>query len=62
MRFNVKKNQEKFEAGKIVGIRDAIPVFSEHSVKNVAVVFNDGRIETFYESELFEKWDKSYEK
>ena len=62
MRFNVKKNQEELEVGRIVGIRDVVPVFSDHSVKNVAVMFNGGRIKTYYESELFKKWAKGLEK
>lgn len=57
LRFNVRSNVDKFEVGKIIGIRE-----SSDGTKNIVVEFSNGQIELFYEFELFKKWDKSYEK
>lgn len=57
MRFNVRKNQDKFEVGKIVGIRNI-----GDGAKQVVLEYSDGRKGLHYEFELFKKWDKSYEK
>lgn len=57
LRFDLKKNQDKFEVGKIVGIMEY-----EDGVKGVAVEFSDEKIEIYNEFELFKKWDKEYEK
>lgn len=57
MRFDVRKNKDKFEVGKIIGIRE-----SNDGSKSVVVEFSDGQKGLFYEFELFKKWDKSYEK
>lgn len=57
MRFNVIKNRDKFEVGKIVGIKEY-----KDGVKGVAVEFSDEKIEIYNEFELFKKWDKRYEK
>lgn len=57
LRFNIRSNVDKFEVGKIIGIRE-----SSDGTKNIVVEFSDGQKELFYEFELFKKWDKSYEK
>lgn len=57
LRFNVRQNLDKFEVGKIIGIRE-----SNDGTKQIVVEFSDGQKELFYEFELFKKWDKSYEK
>lgn len=57
LRFNVRKNQDKFEVGKIIGIREI-----DDGTKQVVLEYSDGQKGLHYEFELFKKWDKSYEK
>lgn len=57
LRFNVRSNIDKFEVGKIIGIRE-----NDYGTKQIAVEFSDGQKELFCEFELFKEWDKSYEK
>ena len=57
LRFNVRKNQDKFEVGKIVGIREI-----NYGTNQVLVEYSDGQKGLHYEFELFKKWDKKYEK
>ena len=56
IRFDVKTNKDRFEVGKIVGIKDI------GWTKQVVLEYSDGRKGLHYKSELFKKWDKSYEK
>lgn len=57
IRFDVKNNIDKFEVGKIIGIREA-----DDGAKQVAVKYSDGRKGLHYEFELFKKWDEELEK
>ena len=57
LRFNVSKNRDKFEVGKIIGIREI-----DDGTKQVVLEYSDGTKGLHYEFELFKKWDKSYEK
>ena len=57
IRFDARKNQDKFEVGKIVGIREIYD-----GARQVVLEYSDGQKGLHYEFELFKKWDKSYEK
>lgn len=57
LRFDARKNTEKFEVGKIVGIREM-----DDGTKQVVLEYSDGRKGLHYEFELFKKWGEGLEK
>lgn len=57
LRFDARRNRDKFEVGKIVGIREI-----DDGTNQVLVEYSDGQKGLYYEFELFKKWDKKYEK